>query len=323
PELTGRENVYMNGAILGMKRREIERKFDEIVAFAEIEKFIDTPVKFYSSGMYLRLAFSVAAHLETEILLVDEVLAVGDANFQRKCLNKMEDVGHQGRTVVLVSHSMSSIARLCPRALLLVGGGLTADGETSKVINQYMNEGVTTTGERRWDDIATAPHSDYARLVAVRLCDEQGNISDNFDIRRPITFEFEYDVLQAGKRLLPYFSLYNADGVVLFTGTDVSAEHIYQQDVEFVGRRLSRCVIPGNLLAEGGFTMQVGMSTPLEANTAQFNVPDCLRFQVIDPMEGDSARGIYGGTILGVMRPKLNWQHQSTPTFTAAKAPLP
>ena len=128
PELTGRENIYLNGAILGMKRVEIGRKFDEIVAFAEIERFIDTPVKHYSSGMYMRLAFAVAAHLEPEILLVDEVLAVGDARFQKKCLNKMQDVGQQGRTVLFVSHNMQAITRLCQRAILLEGGTMVQDG---------------------------------------------------------------------------------------------------------------------------------------------------------------------------------------------------
>ncbi len=315
PELTGRENVYMNGAILGMKRREIERQFDEIVAFAEIEKFIDTPVKFYSSGMYLRLAFSVAAHLETEILMVDEVLAVGDANFQRKCLNKMQDVGQQGRTVVLVSHNMAAIARLCSRTILLSEGTLKADDETAKVINIYMNEGLSTTGERRWDDLAKAPGTETVRLAAVRLCDERGHISDTFDIRRPITFEIEYDVLQPGKRLVPAFILYNQEGLSVFTGADLTPEFIYEQDVDSTGKRISRCVIPGNLLVEGSFSLQVALSAVLENNTAHFNVPDCLRFQVIDAMEGDSMRGVYGGTLLGVVRPKLEWQHENMTTL--------
>lgn len=138
PELTGRENIYLNGAILGMKRNEIERKFDEIVAFAEVEKFIDTEVKHYSSGMYLRLAFSVAAHLEPEILLVDEVLAVGDMAFQEKCLGKMEDVSKQGRTVMFVSHNMAAVTHLCTNAFLLHGGTVTASGEVAQVVAHYV-----------------------------------------------------------------------------------------------------------------------------------------------------------------------------------------
>src|SRR5690348_9588702 len=152
PELTGRENMYLNGAILGMSRTEISRKFDEIVAFAEIEKFIDTPVKFYSSGMYVRLAFAVAAHLEPEILIVDEVLAVGDVRFQKKCLNKMQDVGQQGRTVVFVSHSMAAITRLCSRTILLDEGRVLADGPTHQVVADYLNAGLGTSAEREWRD---------------------------------------------------------------------------------------------------------------------------------------------------------------------------
>src|SRR5689334_10972101 len=138
-ELTGRENIYLNGAILGMTRAEIRRKFDEIVAFAGVEKFLDTPVKRYSSGMYVRLAFAVAAHLEPEILVVDEVLAVGDAQFQKKCLGKMEEAGSSGRTVLFVSHNLLAVQRLCPRSLLLDGGRIVADGESSQVIQTYLD----------------------------------------------------------------------------------------------------------------------------------------------------------------------------------------
>ncbi len=155
PELTGRENVYLNGSILGMRRSEIDRKFDEIVAFAEVEQFINTPVKHYSSGMYVRLAFSVAAHLEPEILLIDEVLAVGDVAFQRKSLGKMENVSQQGRTVVFVSHNMNALQRLCPRSILLDHGRLVAQDETSKIVEQYLVIASTkTAGPNSWIDFA-------------------------------------------------------------------------------------------------------------------------------------------------------------------------
>ena len=157
PELTGRENIFLNAAILGMKKVEIGRKFDEIVEFAEVSKFIDTPVKHYSSGMYLRLAFAVAAHLEPEVLIVDEVLAVGDARFQKKCLNKMQDVGKQGRTVLFVSHNMQAIARLCPRTILLDDGGIIEDGPSHKVVRAYLNSGPSTIASREWSDAAKAP----------------------------------------------------------------------------------------------------------------------------------------------------------------------
>ena len=185
PELTGRENIYLNGAILGMKRVEIRRKFDEIVAFAEIERFIDTPVKHYSSGMYMRLAFAVAAHLEPEILLVDEVLAVGDARFQKKCLNKMQDVGQQGRTVLFVSHNMPAITRLCERAILLDGGRVLQDGPSHRVVSTYLNSEVGTMAVREWPDPATAPGGEVARLRSVRVRTEDGQITDVVDIRRP------------------------------------------------------------------------------------------------------------------------------------------
>ncbi len=177
PELTGRENVFLNGGILGMTRREIRARFDEIVAFAEVEQFIDTAVKHYSSGMYLRLAFSVAAHLEPEILVVDEVLAVGDASFQRKCLAKMEDVGHLGRTVLFVSHSMSAIARLCSRTVLLDHGRVSSDGPTHAVISQYLRGGYGTTAHRGWS-AADAPGDDTVRLRAVRVRTGQGVTTD-------------------------------------------------------------------------------------------------------------------------------------------------
>src|SRR2546421_4416499 len=154
PELTGRENIYLNGAILGMARGEIKRKFDEIVSFAEVEKFIDTPVKHYSSGMYLRLAFAVAAHLEPEILLVDEVLAVGDARFQRKCLDKMQDAGKQGHTVLLVSHNMPTITRLCPRTILLDQGHVLKDGPSHEVASEYLNGGLGMSAARVWPDVS-------------------------------------------------------------------------------------------------------------------------------------------------------------------------
>ncbi len=151
PELTGRENIFLNGAILSMKRAEIERKFDEIVAFSEVEQFIDTPVKRYSSGMYLRLAFAVAAHLEPEILVVDEVLAVGDAEFQKKCLGKMGDVAQQGRTVLFVSHNMSAVLRLTQESIVLEKGRLVLRAPSSEAVDYYLSAGNTDAGERVWD----------------------------------------------------------------------------------------------------------------------------------------------------------------------------
>ena len=173
PELTGRENIYLNGSILGMKKKEIDRKFDEIVDFSGVEKFIDTPVKRYSSGMRVRLAFAVAAHLEPEIVLIDEVLAVGDIQFQKKCLNKMQDIGQQGRTVLFVSHNMQAVTRLCPRTILLKGGEVIADGPSHQIVSIYMNSERTTKAERKWHSLAEAPGDEVVRLNAVRVQNEK------------------------------------------------------------------------------------------------------------------------------------------------------
>ena len=171
PELSGRENIFLNGAILGMPKAEIERKFDEIVDFCQLEKFLDTPVKHYSSGMYVRLAFAVAAHLEPEILMVDEVLAVGDARFQKKCLNKMEDISHSGRTVIFVSHNMSAVTRICQRAILLEEGRVVASGESHDIVSAYLRGGAGTTGVREWPDISRAPGGKFCRLRKIRARD--------------------------------------------------------------------------------------------------------------------------------------------------------
>ncbi len=191
PELTGRENIYLSGAILGMKRQEMVRKFDEMVAFAEVEKFVDTAVKHYSSGMYLRLAFAVAAHLEPEILLVDEVLAVGDARFQKKCLDKMQEVGSQGRTVLFVSHSMPAVTRLCPRALLLSDGQIANDGPSADVVAAYLSSGLGISAAREWTDLDRAPGNDVVRLRAMRVRSKQGEITETVDIRNAVGIEMD------------------------------------------------------------------------------------------------------------------------------------
>src|SRR5215217_3559981 len=216
PELTGRENIYLNGSILGMRRSEIERKFDEIVAFAETEKFLDTQVKYYSSGMYTRLAFAVAAHLEPELLVVDEVLAVGDANFQKKCLNKMQDVSEHGRTVLFVSHSMSAITRLCQRAILLDKGKVLVDGPTSQVVNAYLDSGFGTAAVREWPDLSKAPGDDIVRLRAVRVRAHDGEITDELDIRKPVGIEIEYQVLKPGSVLVPNLHFSNEENIIAF-----------------------------------------------------------------------------------------------------------
>ncbi len=309
PELTGRENVYLNGAILGMKRTEIDRQFDEIVAFAEVEKFIDTPVKHYSSGMRVRLAFAVAAHLNPEVLLVDEVLAVGDIRFQRKCLNKMQDVSQYGRTVIFVSHNMASVTRLCERALLLENGRIVQDGPVHQVVSCYMQSGMGTTAERIWPDAAQAPAGEVVRLQAVRVRNQAGQVSDVADIRRPVIVEMAYEVLRPGYKLLPHFHFVNEEGIKLFIANDLDPD--WRGRARPAGYYTSMAKIPGNFLAEGMVFVHAALLT-LDPMIKQFYVPEAVAFQVIDSLDGDSARGDYGGPMFGVVRPALQWETQYT-----------
>jgi lipopolysaccharide transport system ATP-binding protein len=304
PELTGRENIYLNGAILGMRKREIDRNFDAIVHFAEVEKFIDTPVKFYSSGMYVRLAFAVAAHLEPEILIVDEVLAVGDARFQKKCLNKMQDVGQQGRTVLFVSHSMQSIVRMCQRAILLHQGQVIADGPAQQVVGVYLGKGAHSIAERVWTDREKAPGKDVAHLRAVRVRDVDGDVSDTIDIRTPVTLEMEFVVSKGGYVLMPHFRLYNEDNVAVFTTLDLDPE--WRGRPRPPGRYIARATIPGNFLAEGSLYVEAALTT-LNPPIGQFAERDAVAFQVIDSLEGNTARGDWAGNLSGVVRPLLPW----------------
>jgi lipopolysaccharide transport system ATP-binding protein len=320
PELSGQDNIYLSGAILGMKRAEIARKFDEIVAFAEVERFVHTSVKHYSSGMYLRLAFAVAAHLEPEILLVDEVLAVGDARFQRKCLDKMQDVGNHGRTVVFVSHNMSAITRLCQTAILLEDGTVARYGPAQDVVASYLNSGLGTSAVREWPDAERAPGTDTVRLRAIRIRDDQGNITDSVDIRRPVAVEIEYDVLRPGHVLWPHYLLHNAQGITAFVGSD--QDPAWRRKPRPVGRYRSTGWIPGNLLSEG--TMLIGPAMrSLEPNILHCYERDVVGFQVNDCTGGDTARGDYPDAIPGVVRPLMKWTTDFQPLDTDTMMRLP
>jgi len=305
PELTGRENIYLNGAILGMGRREVRRKFDEIVAFAEVEQFIDTPVKRYSTGMYMRLAFSVAAQLEPEILLVDEVLAVGDTSFQKKCIGRMGEVGREGRTVVFVSHSMTAVTRLCPRAILLDRGRVIADGPAAEVTAAYLRSDLGTMAHRIWPDPATAPGDRVARLRAVSVIVDDGTYSATVDIRRPVVLEMTYDVLQPGYVPTPNFRLYNEEGVCVFITFDTEPE--WRRRTKPAGRYVSRATIPGNFFSEGTLIVDAAIST-MDPATVHALEREAVAFQVVDSIDGDSMRGDYGGTVPGIVRPHLQWR---------------
>ena len=306
PDLTGRENIYLNGAILGMKRVEIRRKFDEIVAFAEIEKFLETPVKWYSSGMYVRLAFSVAAHLEPEILMMDEVLAVGDAAFQQKCLDKMRDIRRQGRTIFFVSHDMAAITRLAKRVVLLEGGRVVSDGPAQQVVRDYLSSNWMAGAERAWDDAAAAPGNHVARLRRVRVRTEEGETTAAVDIRRAVGVEVTYDVLEEGHALSPVVELYNEEGTELFSTHDTGAE--WRRRPRARGRYASTVWLPGNLLAEGSLIAHVSVMSHHPATVLHAHEPNAVAFQVIDSQSGDSARGDYVGPMPGVVRPLLRWE---------------
>lgn len=306
-ELTGRENVYLNGTILGMRRREVDRKFDEIVDFAEVETFLDTPVKRYSSGMRVRLAFAVAAHLEPEILIVDEVLAVGDTAFQQKCLNKMQDVGQEGRTILFVSHNLPAISRLCRRGVLINQGRTVMDGPVDEVISAYLDSGSGISASREWPDPVTAPGKEVARLRAVRVRKGDGKSGDIIDIKSHIRIEMEYEVLKGGSILMPHFFLFNEEGVNLFGSLDTDPQ--WQGRGRPPGRYISSVTIPGNFLAEGRFYITSALITR-NPNVLQFMVQSAVGFQVVDQMNGESARGDWAGRYSGVVRPLLSWETQ-------------
>jgi len=303
PELTGRENVYLNGTILGMRKLEVDRKFDEIIEFSGVEKFLDTPVKRYSMGMRVRLAFAVAAHLEPEILIIDEVLAVGDAEFQKKCLNKMEDVGQEGRTVLFVSHNMAAVTRLCNRGILLSAGSILEDGNTHAIVSSYLTSGLGTTAARDWS-ASEAPGDDSVRLRALRVVDQQGSVSEGVDIRKKVGLQMEFDVLEPGHILLPYFRLTNEEGVSIFSTIDQDLQ--WHSKTREPGRYVSTAWVPENLLSEGMIYVQAAMRTE-HRKYRPFQEADAIAFNVIDTMEGGSARGEWVGKLLGAVRPKLDW----------------
>lgn len=309
PDLTGRENVYLSGAILGMRRVEIERKFDQIVAFAEMEKFVETAVKFYSSGMYVRLAFSVAAHLEPEILIMDEVLAVGDAAFQQKCLDKMHDIRREGRTILFVSHNMPAITRLCKRAILLEAGQVVADGEPHTVVNRYLSSNWKAGAEREWPEDAEAPGDAIVRLRRVGVYDQRGEPTTVVDIHRPFRIEVSYDIHEPGHVLLPVVELCNEEGTEVFSTHDTNEE--WRRRERPPGRYTSAVIVPGNLLAEGSLLAHVSVMSHFPATILHLRETNAVAFQVVDTDEGNSARGDYVGPMTGVVRPLLEWTHQS------------
>jgi len=290
PELTGRENIYLNGSVLGMTRSEVRRKFDEIIAFAEVDDFLDTPVKRYSSGMYVRLAFAVAAHLEPEILVVDEVLAVGDARFQQKCLGKMGDVSKSGRTVLFVSHNMTAISGLCSRAIWLEGGQVKTDGPVKDTVAQYLTDALESAMTRQWA-IDSAPATDKIRLDAVRIVPEQQ--ADLLATDTPFTIEVDFERFKNSGTLNLSAMLYTSDGVCAFNAISPS-------DESPPGSYTARLHVPGNFLNDGVYRLRLALVCDLQP---QVNIEDILMFDV-----QDGPRHLpFHGEWIGVVRPQFDW----------------
>jgi lipopolysaccharide transport system ATP-binding protein len=302
PELTGRENVYLNGAILGMKKMEIARRFDEIVAFSEVEQFIDTPVKRYSSGMYVRLAFAVAAHLDPEILLVDEVLAVGDAAFQKKCLGKMGDAAKGGRTVLFVSHNMVAVQSLCGNALWLERGSIAQRGRCSQVVAEYLQSSLGSGAARQdWDNPATAPGNEVVRLRRVGVCLERDTASGLITMESPFRIEVDYWNQVQDSRLHVTLHILNEQGVTAFT-TGSARDPAWCGRPLPVGLYRSSCHVPGNLLNSGRY--RVVLLVVKDLSKVIYQHDDVFSFDVVDLTERQAG---WLGREPGVLQPLLKW----------------
>ena len=300
PELTGRENIYLNGAILGMKRTEIARKFDEIVAFAEIVRFLDTPVKHYSSGMYMRLAFAVAAHLEPEILLVDEVLAVGDAAFQKKCLGKMGEVAKQGRTVLFVSHNIGAITQLCPQTIWLNNGKVEVIGQSDAVVRAYLSENSLDLPDVRFD-LANNPNSPMI-ITRCWLADPMGNPIATVDVNSDLAIGLTIVVRQETQGADAAMRVYNSLAQLLFTTTLSTPPNILPSLLP--GEHTFLIQIPKTFLAPDRYSLTVALHRP---NVAMFDLREhLLSFQV---EESGSAMWQYRGSSYGNILVRFPWQH--------------
>lgn len=299
PELTGRENIYLSGAILGMKKAEIDRQFDEIVDFAEVEKFLETPVKRYSSGMYVRLAFAVAAHLQPEILLVDEVLAVGDAEFQKKCLDKMGEVTLGGRTILFVSHNMSSIQALSNRSIVLEVGNLSLNADTETAIKYYLSMSQNSASSITWNGI-DAPQSEEISFINARIRNLSDEDVSEIDNRAGFKIVLKYHVYRTIRGLRIGFLLQNLVGVVICGSTDLEG---CEDGIRFPGIYTSECRFPANTLNADQYTVSFGADKP-PYHTQIINAQSCIRFSIIDI----AGHGSQYQNLPGVIKPQLFWE---------------
>lgn len=296
PELTGRENIFLNGAILGMRKYEIARKLDEIIAFSGVERYIDTPVKRYSSGMYVRLAFAVAAHLESEILIVDEVLAVGDADFQKKCLGKMNDVSKgEGRTVLFVSHNMSAVEALCNTALTLKNGRLIDSGNPTKLIKNYLIENSSNNRSFDSSNVDNAIGNDAIKILSAGVINSSNNPYDVIELSSNIEVYFEILNLTNSDEISIGFDLKTTRGDVLF-GSGTRIYCLKNQSKKIV------CQIPGNLLNDD--TYQILFYSHSDSGNLLFMKDEILSFEIKDAKREEG----YLGKVNGFIRPNLNWK---------------
>ncbi|BCL35203.1 ABC transporter ATP-binding protein [Nostoc sp. MS1] len=299
PELTGRENIYLNGAILGMSKVEIKHKFDEIVAFAEVEKFLDTPVKRYSSGMYVRLAFAVAAHLEPEILIVDEVLAVGDGQFQKKCIGKMEDVGKEGRTVLFVSHNMATVTTLCERTIWLMNGKVYQEGQASSITSKYLIHGSVTSGIVI---LETCNQDARFYFKRISLLNVECEITSIFDVKQPIKVCLEYASNHIFNNLELTIKIFNSNGMVIFT---VNRSASLKQEIHN-GQYISEICFPGLFLMPDIYTIDIDAHIPNVEILAHHQ--SVISFEI---EETGSHLAIYRGSDCGMIFVDFPWQEHS------------
>jgi len=304
PELTGRDNIFFNGSILGLKKAEIVKQFDAIVDFSGVEKFLDTPLKHYSSGMQLRLAFAVAAHLEPEVLLIDEVLAVGDMEFQKKCLGKMEEVSKQhGRTILFVSHNLSYISSLCNKGVLLDKGKILHNGTAAEAINSYILQIANRSSAHVWE--GERPGNDFVKLHSLRIVDTLQNPAESFKVSQEIGIEMRYEVLDNTQILWLGHNIHNEYGVNVFDTHSVNTE--YYKKAHPKGLYSSIVWIPGNLLNIGSYSLSSAIFNHLK-NIVHFHEHDVLSFTVQEALDEETARGLSGGDFPGVVRPLLKWE---------------
>jgi lipopolysaccharide transport system ATP-binding protein len=303
PELTGRDNIYLNGSILGLKKTEISRQFDAIIDFSGVERFLDTPLKHYSSGMQLRLAFAVAAHLEPEVLLIDEVLAVGDLEFQKKCIGKMEEVSKKkGKTILFVSHNMSYVNSLCDMAVLLDKGRVTAVGRSAEVVSVYMQQ-ITKRSLLSWDKNGL-PGNDIVKLHSLRLIDSSLANRENFKVTEDVGIEMVYEVLKNEHVLWLGHNIHNEYGVHIFDTHSINTP--YYKEPHQKGFYSAVVWIPGNLLNSGSYFISSSIFNHLQ-NIIHLQEHQVLMFTVSEAFDQETARGMSAGEFPGVIRPFLHW----------------